>query len=72
MPKSKCMKNNHSEVQDSDSKQIQSSKILLHINLPVRPDLKCLSAKSLQKCQVVQKNSAEANSPVSIAASSKV
>lgn len=66
------MKNKHSEVSDFDTKQIQSSKILLHVNLPQRPDLKCLSAKSLQQCQVVQRNSAEASSPVSVAAGSKV
>lgn len=66
------MKNNHSEVLDFDTKQIQRSKILLHINLPLRPDLKCLSAKPLQQCQVVQRNLAEASSPVSVAASSNV
>lgn len=66
------MKNNHSEAQDFDTKQIQSSKTLLHINIPVRPDLKCLSAKSLRQCQVAQRSSAEASSPVSVAASSKV
>lgn len=66
------MKNKHLEVSDFDTKQIQSSKILLHVNLPQRPDLKSLSAKSLQQCQVVQRYSAEASSPVSVAAGSKV